>query len=490
MTLQEKHNLEKNRVGMILSIVIAAMILALSLLALLQEQNIRLIIRALLAVLTIVVNVVGFIKLKAKESYAHLVNISIFLLYIVMLFTNNLFYYYAFVFPIAIMVLLFQDVKLVKIGMVAAVVSNIAYDVYYCLVVAPGVRLVNEIFIQMSLIVLSGTTALLLTSLHERQARENGEEIKNQAAAQAKVAGEIVRHSNELGERFVKAREISASLNDCMSSSHESVNEIAQSTKLTAEAIEQQTVQTYDIQQNIEKVNEETQEMRNLSEGNQRAVEEGVSLINTLEQQASEVAKISHETEKTTKALNDSIKEVEAITETILGISSQTNLLALNASIEAARAGEAGKGFAVVADEIRNLSEGTKEATEQISAIIEKLTHDAENASRSMAQSAEYAEKQNDMIVAAGEKLDAIQNNTEALHGGVNNVTQSVTEVLHANTAIADSISNLSATSEEVAASTESSLSLSEDSMAALEEMNRILEEINRISDEMRTLSK
>lgn len=490
MTLQEKHNLEKNRAGMILSIVISAMILVLSLLAFLQVQNVGLAVRALLAVLTIVVNAVGFGKLRAKESYAHLVNISVFLLYIVMLFTNGLFYYYAFIFPIAIMVMLFQDVKLVKVGVIGAVVSNVAYDVYYCLVIAPKSNMGNEIFIQMSLIILSGITALLLTSLHERHAQENGEEIKSQAAAQAKVAGEIVRHSNELGERFVKAMEISVSLNDCMNSSHESVNEIAQSTKLTAEAIEQQTLQTYDIQQNIEKVNGETQEMRSLSEGNQRAVEEGVSLINTLEKQAAEVAKISHETERTTQALNDSIKEVEAITETILGISSQTNLLALNASIEAARAGEAGKGFAVVADEIRNLSEGTKEATEQISAIINKLTYDAENASRSMAQSAEYAEKQNDMIAAAGEKLDAIQRNTESLHEGVNNVTGSVTEVLHANTAIADSISNLSATSEEVAASTESSLSLSAESMAALEEMNRLLEEINRISGEMLALSK
>ena len=40
-------------------------------------------------------------------------------------------------------------------------------------------------------------------------------------------------------------------------------------------------------------------------------------------------------------------------------------------------------------------------------------------------------------------------------------VSQAVEDVVTANTAISDSISNLSATSEEVAASTESSLALS-----------------------------
>ena len=148
-----------------------------------------------------------------------------------------------------------------------------------------------------------------------------------------------------------------------------------------------------------------------------------------------------------------SIKEVEEITATILGISSQANLLALNASIEAARAGEAGKGFAVVADEIRDLSEGTKQATEQISAIISRLISDA-------------------------------------LNGNVMRVSQAVEDVVAANTAISDSISNLSATSEEVAASTESSLALSDSSMNALKEMNEVLNAIYEISESMMKLSE
>lgn len=67
--------------------------------------------------------------------------------------------------------------------------------------------------------------------------------------------------------------------------------------------------------------------------------------------------------------------EITNIISTINRISKQTSLLALNASIEAARAGEVGKGFAVVAQEIKNLSEGTDEAT----TVIEGLIHTIQN---------------------------------------------------------------------------------------------------------------
>ena len=283
--------------------------------------------------------------------------------------------------------------------------------------------------------------------------------------------------------------EVSQRLNENMNTSHNSVMEITESTKMTAEAVEQQTVMTADIQENIQAVEQQTKQMSELSNQNAKAVEEGVELIEQLKTQATEVAKITRETEVTTKNLNESIKEVEAITETILGISSQTNLLALNASIEAARAGEAGKGFAVVADEIRSLSESTKEATEQISAIIAKLTKDAEIASASMNRSAEYADRQNELIGETGDKLLNIQENSEALNGNVITVTGAIETVLAANTRISDSISNLSATSEEVTASAESSLTVADESMSSLEEMNEFLNNIAEIAEKMNSIT-
>ncbi len=487
MNIETRHAQEKNRLAKIIGVTIAVIMLLFTAMSSIQGGlTFPFIVRIVVALLVIIVLLVTGNTMKSSALYKDVVCICAAVLYLITIFNTSNNQVYAIMYSIIIIVLIYGEDRLVLGGCVIAIAGLIGADVFH---IVKGEYTSNDAFTQSIFAVIACVCAIMYTRLFKRQNKETTQAITDGADVQAQTANEIVRLAQELNERFEEAKDVSNKLNESMDATHSSVMEIVEGTKNTAESIEEQTSETADIQESIQTVGEEATNIGDVSARVEATVNDGVDLIVKLKEQAEEVAKINVETSATTQALNDSIQDVQAITETILGISSQTNLLALNASIEAARAGEAGKGFAVVADEIRALSESTRQATEEISNIIERLTKDAKSAAQSMERSAEVANKQHDLIEETGSKLADIKQGTDELHRGVVQVEDSVNTVIAANTQIMDSITNLSATSEEVAASTDTVLSVSDEAMIALDGMNQTLDVISKIAKDMEVIA-
>lgn len=123
----------------------------------------------------------------------------------------------------------------------------------------------------------------------------------------------------------------------------------------------------------LTKIIDQTEQTQQTAQQVAAATEELSSSIgeisSNMEKSREATANIIHiSTESGTAAgnLTESMHAMEKIVGLIRDIAGRVNMLALNATIEAARAGEAGRGFAVVAGEVKNLSDQTSKATNQI----------------------------------------------------------------------------------------------------------------------------
>ena len=241
-----------------------------------------------------------------------------------------------------------------------------------------------------------------------------------------------------------------------------------------------------DIQGNTDNAEIGIKAMRDASRQTDETVKQGADVVEELKEQAHNVAEASNVTVSVIQSLTAKVEEVKSFVESIINISNQTNLLALNASIEAARAGEAGKGFAVVADEIRQLSEQTKDASANITEIINKLNEDTRRANESIENSVSSVEKQNELIDDTRDKFNAMGEAVELLMKDINVAEESIKKILDSTTVISDNITHLSATGEEVAASSTEGLRMADTTVESMAKCKKVLENIYMLADDLK----
>lgn len=137
-------------------------------------------------------------------------------------------------------------------------------------------------------------------------------------------------------------------------------------------------------------------------------------------------------------------EQIGDIVQTISDIANQTNLLALNATIEAARAGEAGRGFAVVASEVKELSNQTAKATNDIRDRIETLQKEVEAILDAMTASSDAVKEGRLACEEATSKVKA--SSAEIQHGAslTKDIALSLGQQREATEKLSESIANIS----------------------------------------------
>lgn len=429
------------------------------------------------------ITIFGYLKLRDSLRGGDLITIGATLSFMIGMIFQHSPLTYVFAFPIMLMSMIYQSRLMMLTGCIIAIVFS---GINITIISHDGLVTPEGIIVQITLILLGCAASIAVSGTLYKFSDENMKAIKEIADKQTDANHGMIAVANEINEHFNEATSRIKQLSKAIEANNFSMNNIAKSTESTADAIQKQAGMCIEIQKNTDTAKKETSRMSDTAKRTLTAVNEGLSVFASLKEQAGVVHQASNITVNSTSQLTDKMEAVKGITDTILQISSQTNLLALNAAIEAARAGEAGKGFSVVADEIRHLAEQTKNATTQITEIIDNLTQFADSANASVKDTLTTVEEQNKMMDEGQKRFSDIEQEVSALTDVISTTTILIDQIIDSTITISDNINQLSATSEEVAASSTEGESLTKQAVESVTEFEALLGNIARSADKLK----
>jgi methyl-accepting chemotaxis protein len=177
------------------------------------------------------------------------------------------------------------------------------------------------------------------------------------------------------------------------------------------------------------------------------------------------------DTSKKIKRLGERSQEVGEIVRLIEDIAEQTNLLALNATIQSAAAGENGRGFAVVADEIRILATRVADATKRVSAIVQAIQGDTQDAVIAMEESTQD-------VVAGTRLADDAGRSLQRIYGAVERQARMINDIARGANERRQVAETVAVAMNQIAEVTRQTNAITQDTMSAVSYLANLAEQL------------
>lgn len=427
-----------------------------------------------------------FYKMRSDTTMIkHIVSYGYAILYTYLLFTAQNDLVFTYVFPMLIVITLYNDFKYTTIIGAGVIIENIGYIIFSALTkqLEPQGIVALEIQGFLSLIM---TINFLIVSFET--SRFQNMKLARIDKEKSKISG-LFEHTMQISRHMSENVTAIASQMDTLKSSVEqtmnSMSEVTSGTNESAEAIQNQLVKTEEIQSHISTVEHAAEEIHDGVSAAAAAVRTGQEHVSSLISLTEQSDKASADVASALTSFREYTDQMNSITDLITSVASQTSLLALNASIEAARAGEAGRGFAVVASEISSLAGQTTSATENITGLINNISDQLQIMINTINTLIESNKKQNASAGKTAESFDTIAESTTHIQEQSASLASIVSELASANKVIVDSIQTISAITEEVSAHSNETYTGSEQNQQIVAEVNALVQSLNEDADQL-----
>lgn len=444
----------------------------------------------LAVVIPISIALIMYIKSPKNSKIKYITMVGYLIVYSVALITSSTRLAFVYIFPIIVMYLLYFDLKLTVWSYSYVFILNLGVIIWQIVSGKVTAKDTTELTIQFAAVFLFGVAIILSTKLSNRLSFEKIASINEQKAKQEEILTKILNAADILDSNAREVQNFMTEFNISIGQVSSAIDEISKGTQSTSENMTQQSDATHKIKELINITSHLSKQMGDLSDNSTNDVNEGMKVVNQLNDTAAIVNERSLMVENQMAELESKTTEILGITTIISDISAQTNLLSLNASIEAARAGEAGKGFAVVADEIRQLADQSRESTSKISTIINELNETVNHCVDQIHNMESANQEQNEFILNTKNIYNHISNNTSKLSNNVKEVNSKIETIVESNESIIESINRIAAVSEETAASSQEANAMANANLANVEELMEKINEILKTADAMKTYAK
>ncbi|MBP3665403.1 MAG: methyl-accepting chemotaxis protein, partial [Tyzzerella sp.] len=295
--------------------------------------------------------------------------------------------------------------------------------------------------------------------------------------------------SSEVSLSVQKVTDSSESISDSANHISRAMEEIEDGLSMQAEDTVAGVNKMESLADQIEAVEQETREIREIADSAKTSIGDSVSQMAELQEKAQETTTITGQVISNIEKLNDQTRSIGTIIDTIADIAEETTLLSLNASIEAARAGDAGRGFQVVADSIKKLADQSVGAADQIRTIVENIDKETKVVVDNASKAGEIIQRQADVVTETKVSFDAMSKEVARLLDKVNLIIDSMEKIQEVKDSSVDKMSNISAVTQEAVASVSTITGRTQEQVTIVDELlglsRKLAEQVQHLDESM-----